>query len=66
MNTVILTKVKVKSINDVAIPDRDSNKFRGDEIRLGAVYICDESHYEIIDTIFSREELNHYAFILEE
>ena len=41
LNIVILTKLKVKSINDVAIPCRNLNKFRGDEIRLGTVYVCD-------------------------
>ena len=42
LNTVILTKVKVKSIDDVALPDRASYRLRGDEIRFGAVYFCDE------------------------
>ena len=55
MNTVILTKVRVKSINDIALPYRDSNNLRCDSIRLGAVYICDESHDEILDTVFSRK-----------
>ena len=30
LNTIILTKVKIKSINDVAITARASNKLRGD------------------------------------
>ena len=33
LDTVILTKVKVKSINDVALLDRASNKLRFDWIR---------------------------------
>ena len=37
----ILTKVKVQSINDVDIPNRTSNKLKGDAIRLGDVYVCD-------------------------
>ena len=52
LNDVILIKVKVQSINDAALPTRDSNKFRGDAIRLGAVYVCDDSYDEIMDTIF--------------
>ena len=52
LNTVILTKVKVKSINDVALPDKASNKLRGDTIRLSAVYVCDFTHDEIMETIF--------------
>ena len=39
LNTIILPKVKVKSINDVDLPDRASNKFSSDEIRLCDVYI---------------------------
>ena len=53
-NTVISTKVKLLSINDVNIPARASNKLRGDEIRLGAVYVCDDTHSEILETMFSR------------
>ena len=55
LSTVILTKVRSQSINDVAIPDRASNKFRGDAVRLGHVYICDVTHDEIQKTIFSRK-----------
>ena len=44
MNTVILSKVKVKLINEFYIPNIASNKLRGDSIRLGDVYICDESY----------------------
>ena len=47
-NAVILTKVKVQSINDVALPDIVSNKLRGGAIWLGAVYVCDPTHYEIL------------------
>ena len=41
LNTVILTKVKVKSINYVSISVRSLNNLRGDAIRLGDVYVCD-------------------------
>ena len=40
LNTFILTKVRVQSINYVALPYRASNKLRGDAIRLIAVYVC--------------------------
>ena len=33
LNTVVLTKVNVKSINDVALPEISSNKMRVDAIR---------------------------------
>ena len=65
LNTVILTKVKVKSINDVALPAKASNKLRGDTMRLGYVYVFDVTHNEILETIFSREELNNDELILE-
>ena len=65
LNTVILTKVKVQSINDVSHPTRASNELRGDTIRLGAVYICDGAHDEILETIVSREELSCDDLILE-
>ena len=55
LNTFILTKVKVQSINYVATPDRPPNKLRGDAIRLDAVYVLDVAHDEIMETIFSRE-----------
>ena len=51
-NTVILTEVKVQSINDVAITTRDSNKLRGDIIRLGAVYVFNDAHDEILEKCF--------------
>ena len=41
LNTVILTKIKLQSINDVALPDIASKRLRGDIIRLGAVYVCE-------------------------
>ena len=59
LNTVILTKAKVQLINYVALSDRASNNLRGDVISLGAVYVCDVTHNEILETIFSREE-SHY------
>ena len=65
LNTFILTKVRVKLINDVDNPDRASNNFRGDLIRLVNVYFCDVTHHEILETIFSREELHRDELILE-
>ena len=44
LNTVILTKVKVQSMNVVNLPDRASNKMRVCAIRLGAGYVCDNIH----------------------
>ena len=32
---------------------------------MGAVYVCDETHDEIMETIFSREELHYDKLILE-
>ena len=46
LNTVILTKLKIQSINGV------SNNFRGDSIMLGTVYVCDSTYNEILETIF--------------
>ena len=43
LNTVILPKVKVKSINDVALPTRYANDFMDDTVRLGDVYVCGDS-----------------------
>ena len=65
LNTVILNKVKVKSTNHVAFPDRAQNNWGGATIRLGAVCVCDDAHDEIIKTIFSKEELNYDAIILQ-
>ena len=42
----------VQSINDVNIPAIPSNKLRGDAIMLGSVYVCDDTHNEILDNIF--------------
>ena len=52
LNNVILTEVKVKSINWVSFRYRASNKFICDAIRLGAVYVYDKSHDDILKTIF--------------
>ena len=49
LNTVILTKVNLQSINDIALPTRSSNKLRGNTIRLGVVYLFDDAHDEIIE-----------------
>ena len=64
LNTVILTKVNLQSINYVDIPVRESNQLRGDTIWLGAVYFCNYTHDEILETKFSREKLHHDEFIL--
>ena len=42
----------MKSINGISITTGASNKLRENEIRLGAVYVCDDSHDEILETIF--------------
>ena len=55
LNTINLTKVKLKSINYVAITAKASNYLRGDEIRLGAIYVCDYAHDEIMEIKISRE-----------
>ena len=65
MNVVILTQVKEQSIHYVAVPCRESNKLRGDAIRLGTIYVCVVTQNEILETILSREELHNYEFILE-
>ena len=54
LNSVILTQVKVQPINYVSIPDKASNKLRGDAIRLGDAYIFYVTHDEIFETILSR------------
>ena len=54
LNTVILIKLKVKSITDVFLPTIASNKLRCDAIRLGAVCVFDVTHGEIMETVFSR------------
>ena len=46
----------MKSINYVSLTARASNNSRDDTIRLGAVYVCDDEHDEIIEKIFSREK----------
>ena len=65
LNTVIFTKVKLKSINDANINARASNNWRGDTIRLDDVYVFDDTHNEIIETISSWEEL-HYDELIPE
>ena len=52
LNPSILTKVMAQLINDVALPVGASKTFMGDEIRLGAVYVCDVTHMEIMWVIF--------------
>ena len=55
--------VKVQSIIYVSIPDRASNELKGDTIRFGSVYICVFTYNEIMETIFSREELHYNELI---
>ena len=55
LNYVILTKAKVKSINDVTIPDELSNNLRGDAVILVFVCVCDVTYDEILETISLRE-----------
>ena len=38
---IILSRVKVQSINDVSLPTRDSKLLRGNAIRLVTVYVFD-------------------------
>ena len=38
---------------------------RGDTVGLGTIYMCDVTHKEILDALFSGEELNYYELILE-
>ena len=63
MNNVILTKLKVQPVNDVALPSRASNILRGVAIRLGDVYVCGDAQDEIREKMFSREELNDKELI---
>ena len=55
LNTVNLTKVKVQSINDVALTTIASNKLRVESFRLVAVYVCDDANDEIMEIFVSRE-----------
>ena len=52
LKTVILTKLRVQSINGVSLPYIASNKLRIDSIRLVNVYVCDLTHDEILETNF--------------
>ena len=55
LNTVILTKLKVQSINDVTLPTRAPHNLRGEKIRLYAVHVCDDTKIEILENLFFRE-----------
>ena len=55
LNTVILTKVKVQPINYAALTTIASDKLKGNVIRLGEVYVCDNVHDEILETKFQGE-----------
>ena len=59
MNIVILAKLKLQSMNYISLPDKASHKLRCDAIGFVTVYVFDVTHNEIMETIFSREEL-HY------
>ena len=48
---MIITKVKVQSINYIAINARALNTLTGYAISLGGVYVCDNTHDEILETI---------------
>ena len=61
----ILSKVRVQPINDVNLPDRESNKLGGDKIKLGAVYVCNDTHNGILRIIFLKEELHYHKLIFE-
>ena len=50
--TVILTKLKLQSMNYLSITTRASNRLRDNVIRIGAVYVCNDAHDEILGTIF--------------
>ena len=52
LNDVIVTKVKVQSINHVSTTNIYSNNLRDNTIWLGAVYVCDGEHDEIIEKYF--------------
>ena len=65
MNDVTFTKIKVQSINNSDLISRASNKLRGDVIRFGTFYVCDVTHYEILETIFPMEELNYDELVFE-
>ena len=65
MSPVILTKLKLQSINYVYTIYKAPNKFMGDEIRLVNVYVCDVTQNETPETIFSRKELNYNELVLE-
>ena len=56
LNAVILTNLKVKSINDLALNTITSNNLGVDAIMLGNVYVYDKAHNEIIVPIFARKE----------
>ena len=65
LNTVVLTKANAQSINNFKIHAITPHNLRGDVIKLGDVYACDDTHDGIMETIFSREELNYDELILE-
>ena len=58
-----IKKKQLKSINNVSLTTIASDKLRVHAIRLCTVYVCDDSHGEILETAFSRGELNHDEFI---
>ena len=63
VNNVILNKVKVKSINDVVLTSGYTNNLNGGVIRLGAVYVYDDTNDKILTTLFLKEKLNNYKVI---
>ena len=65
LNIDILSNVKVQSIINVKIYAIVSNKLSGDVIRLCVVSVCVNTNDEMLETIFSRQELHYDEFILE-
>ena len=52
LDNSLFTMVKVISINDFSLPDRESSRSTGDSIRLVAICVYDVTHDEILATIF--------------
>ena len=52
LNNIILTKVKLQSINDVALTGRASNKLCGDAISLSDAYISDDTNNGVTENVF--------------
>ena len=44
LNDIIMTKVELQLVNDVALSTRSSSELRGNAIRLSDFYVCDDVH----------------------